>query len=165
MRQVPKEQLLLLNMFKRLHVYVTVHHYKGCGCPGKCYNTYQSMGVKQFLIRFLVYVFDPLQEEDNFPPMSVLSCPLPSNIRMVSEFICPSPVFLSFWHMFCGSSCFIQHQNIINDLQEKTQSMGLILKPTKCRSLSICSGVPKVGDFHIDGKRVTPVIKKTRRDS
>ena len=57
----------------------------------------------------------------------------------------------------------LQHQKIINDLQEKTQSMGLTLKPTKCRSLSICSGVPKVVDFHIDGKRVTPVKENVNR--
>ena len=29
----------------------------------------------------------------------------------------------------------VQHQKIINDLHSKTQSMGLTLKPSKCRSL------------------------------
>ena len=50
-----------------------------------------------------------------------------------------------------------RHQKIINELQEKTTSMGLTLKTSKCRSLSICSGTPKVVEFSIGGNRVTPV--------
>ena len=37
------------------------------------------------------------------------------------------------------------------------------IEQTKCWSLSICSGVPKVVDFHIDGKRVTPVKEDPQR--
>ena len=36
----------------------------------------------------------------------------------------------------------IKHQKLQNDIQKKSESMGLILKPSKCRSLSITSGKP-----------------------
>ena len=33
-----------------------------------------------------------------------------------------------------------QHQNLLSDVEQKAQSMGLMFKPKKCRSLSISSG-------------------------
>ena len=33
-----------------------------------------------------------------------------------------------------------QHQNLLSDVEQKAQSMGLMFKPQKCRSLSISSG-------------------------
>ena len=33
-----------------------------------------------------------------------------------------------------------QHQKLISDIQEKIKSMGLVIKPAKCSSLSIQSG-------------------------
>ena len=57
----------------------------------------------------------------------------------------------------------VQHQKIINDLHSKTQSMGLTLKPSKCRSLSICGGVPKVVDYHVGGTRIIPVKEDPQR--
>lgn len=51
----------------------------------------------------------------------------------------------------------VQHQKIINDLQVKTQSMGLTLKPSKCRSFSLCSGVPRVVEYNIGDIRIIPV--------
>ena len=41
------------------------------------------------------------------------------------------------------------HQKIISQLNSHCQSMGLSLKPAKCRSLSICSGTPLDITFHI----------------
>ena len=36
----------------------------------------------------------------------------------------------------------IQHQKFITDIEQKTETMGLIFKPSKCRSHSIQSGKP-----------------------
>ena len=41
----------------------------------------------------------------------------------------------------------IQHQKLQDDLQEKVQSMGLTLKPKKCRAMSISSGRPVQPNF------------------
>ena len=41
----------------------------------------------------------------------------------------------------------IKHQKLQNDIQIKSESMGLILKPIKCRSLSITSGKPTNNTF------------------
>ena len=51
----------------------------------------------------------------------------------------------------------LQHQKIINVLQEHTSSMGLKLKPAKCRSLSIRSGKPTKIDYFIGNDRVKTV--------
>ena len=47
-----------------------------------------------------------------------------------------------------------QQQKIINNLQDYTQSMGLQLKPSKCRSLSLLSGRPTAVNFTIAGNHV-----------
>ena len=60
----------------------------------------------------------------------------------------------------------LQHQTIINDLQEKHAEHGFGTKTNKMPirvHTSICSGVPEVVDFHIDGKRVTPVKEDPHR--
>ena len=41
------------------------------------------------------------------------------------------------------------HQKIVLDVEKKLRSMGLVLKPQKCRALSIQSGTPKVVEFHL----------------
>ena len=41
----------------------------------------------------------------------------------------------------------IKHQKLQNDIQSKCQTMGLVLKPSKCRSLSITSGKPSNNTF------------------
>lgn len=43
-----------------------------------------------------------------------------------------------------------QHQKIINELEKYTTSMGLTLKPSKCRSLSISAGKPNPVKFTIN---------------
>ena len=41
------------------------------------------------------------------------------------------------------------HQKLVIDVERKLKSMGLVLKPQKCRALSIQSGSPKIVDFHL----------------
>lgn len=46
------------------------------------------------------------------------------------------------------------HQKIINEIHRNINSMGMKFKPSKCRSLSICSGKSKnipffIGDYRI----------------
>ena len=43
----------------------------------------------------------------------------------------------------------ILHQKIVLDVERKLRTMGLILKPPKCRALSIQSGSPAVVEFHL----------------
>ena len=47
------------------------------------------------------------------------------------------------------------HQNIINSFHCNVTSMGMRLKPSKCRSNSICSGRAKDVAFYIGDKRVS----------
>ena len=42
-----------------------------------------------------------------------------------------------------------QHQKLISDIQKKIKSMGLVIKPTKCSSLSIQSGKSSDIVFHL----------------
>ncbi len=64
---------------------------------------------------------------------------------------------------FADDFCLItshkrNHQRIINQIVQFTQSMNLVLKPVKCRSISICSGSPKEVSFLI-GDFVVPTVK------
>ena len=45
----------------------------------------------------------------------------------------------------------VTHQKLINNISTWTKSMNLKLKPSKCRSLSLCGGKPKAVPFYIDG--------------
>ena len=49
------------------------------------------------------------------------------------------------------------HQKLINELNVKLRSMGLHLKPSKSRSLSICAGRPMVVRFYLNGEEVPSV--------
>ena len=49
------------------------------------------------------------------------------------------------------------HQNIINKIHSHISSPGMKLKPSKCRSLSLCSGKPKNEAFFI-GDNLVPSI-------
>ena len=57
----------------------------------------------------------------------------------------------------------LQHQKIINNLTKYSTSMGLTLKPTKCRSLAICAGSPKEIDFKIDDSVIQSVKQSPQR--
>ena len=52
-----------------------------------------------------------------------------------------------------------RHQKLINDIQENTESMGLKLKPSKCRSFSIQKGQPTVTYYKI-GENVVPSVQE-----
>ena len=57
------------------------------------------------------------------------------------------------------------HQNLQNEVQLKATSMGLTFKPSKCRSLSICSGTPKSVQFFLtDPETGAKVGMKTLED-
>ena len=52
-----------------------------------------------------------------------------------------------------------RHQKLINEIQENTESMGLKLKPSKCRSFSIQKGKPTVTYYKI-GENVVPSVQE-----
>ena len=49
----------------------------------------------------------------------------------------------------------VQHQKLQDDIQKKIQSMGLTLKPKKCRAMSISSGRPVQPTFTLTDQ-ITP---------
>ena len=59
------------------------------------------------------------------------------------------------------SKHIVKHQKLISDIEEKATSMGLTFKPSKCRSLSVVSGKPKVKPFYLKStleNSTTPVL-------
>ncbi len=69
---------------------------------------------------------------------------------------------------FADDFCLItahkrNHQRIINQIVECTKSMSLVLKPVKCRSISICSGSSKEVDFYIGDFKVPTVKEKPEK--
>ena len=42
-----------------------------------------------------------------------------------------------------------RHQTLQDDLQSKTASMGLVFKPKKCRTMSVCGGKPSQVEFSL----------------
>ena len=55
------------------------------------------------------------------------------------------------------------HQNIINDIHRNINSMGMRLKPSKCRSFSICGGKAKKILFHIGDKRIPSICDEEQK--
>ena len=49
------------------------------------------------------------------------------------------------------------HQNLINKIHSHITSMGMKLKPSKCRSFSLLGGSPSVVPFHIGGSPVASI--------
>ena len=49
------------------------------------------------------------------------------------------------------------HQKIINIIQSNISSMGMRLKPSKCRHFSVSSGQPKDIPFHIGHTRIPSI--------
>ena len=54
-----------------------------------------------------------------------------------------------------------KHQKLQDEIQQKATSMGLTFKPSKCRSLSICSGKPKPVLFYLTDPAGIKVELKT----
>ena len=50
------------------------------------------------------------------------------------------------------------HQNLVSDIEDKIKSMGLVLKPKKCRSLSIESGNVKNIKFNLKGEDGSDIL-------
>ena len=51
------------------------------------------------------------------------------------------------------------HQKILNKIAEKINSMGMKIKPSKCRSFSIRSGKPSSVHFIVEGN-IIPTIQE-----
>ena len=49
------------------------------------------------------------------------------------------------------------HQKLIDKIHTHVSSMGMKLKPTKCRGFSLCAGKPKAEIFHIGDKNVPSI--------
>ncbi|XP_072050342.1 uncharacterized protein [Amphiura filiformis] len=65
---------------------------------------------------------------------------------------------------FADDFCLItgdkrKHQKIMSEIHQITKSMNLTLKPSKCKSMSICSGKPNTCQFKI-GENVLKTIKE-----
>ena len=56
-----------------------------------------------------------------------------------------------------------RHQRILNEIQEMTSSMNLTLKPTKCRSISICGGSPKEVLYKLGDAEIGTVKEKPEK--
>ena len=54
----------------------------------------------------------------------------------------------------------LTHRRLINDINGKLLSINLPLKPSKCRSISICSGKPKSITFSIGDISLQAVLEK-----
>ena len=69
-----------------------------------------------------------------------------------------STITLPYADDFCLITTNLRsHQNIINSIQNHITSMGMKLKPVKCRSFSISGGVSKDIPFHIGNSRVPSI--------
>ena len=52
-----------------------------------------------------------------------------------------------------------KHQKIQNELKSKIESMGMRLKPAKCRSFSIRSGLPRRINFTVGETEISNISK------
>ena len=69
---------------------------------------------------------------------------------------------------FADDFCVISHhkkthQRLINTTNSHIKSMGMKLKPSKCRSLSLSSGSAKSIPFHIDGDEIPTLDKESHK--
>ena len=67
-------------------------------------------------------------------------------------------VTLPYADDFCLISTHLAtHQKLIDSINTQVLSMGMKLKPSKCRSFSLCSGTPTVIPFPIGGSPVASI--------
>ena len=50
-----------------------------------------------------------------------------------------------------------QHQKLVTDVEKKIASMGLVIKSSKCRSLTIRSGKPENTQFYLKESSENPL--------
>ena len=60
-------------------------------------------------------------------------------------------------YLSVGNSCLLVNHTWLNVSEVTVTSMGMKLKPSKCRSFSLLSGSPSVVPFHIDGSPVASI--------
>ena len=73
-------------------------------------------------------------------------------------------ITLPFADDFCLMTTDLRtHQRIIHQIDEKIKSMGMLLKPSKCRSFSIRSGKPIVKHFLIEDKVVPSISEEEQK--
>ena len=69
-----------------------------------------------------------------------------------------SHISLPYADDFCLISTNLKtHQNLINKIHTQVNSMGMKLKPSKCRSFSLCAGKPTAVPFHIGDSDVPSI--------
>ena len=56
-----------------------------------------------------------------------------------------------------------KHQKIIHTINSYTQSMGMKLKPSKCRSFSIQAGKPSIVDFKIGDHKIPSIFHEEQK--
>lgn len=66
---------------------------------------------------------------------------------------------------FADDFCLItadkrKHQRLMSEIHKITQSMNLTLKPSKCKSMSLCSGRPSLCQF-----KVGDIVLKTTKEA
>ena len=55
------------------------------------------------------------------------------------------------------------HQRLINEISKHINSMGMKIKPSKCRSFSIKSGLPDIVNFDIEGYQVPSIANEEQK--
>ncbi len=55
------------------------------------------------------------------------------------------------------------HQRILQNVERFAQSMNLVLEPTKCKSLSICSGTSKVIEFNLNDSIIQSIANSPEK--
>ena len=59
---------------------------------------------------------------------------------------------------FCLATTNLRtHQRLLNQIQENIESMGMKIKPSKCRSFSLKSGKPSEVNFSIENYNVPSI--------
>ena len=55
------------------------------------------------------------------------------------------------------------HQRLMNQISDKIKSMGMKIKPTKCRSFSLSSGKPKVLQFKFENDVIPSISEEDQK--
>ena len=75
-----------------------------------------------------------------------------------------SIVTLPYADDFCLVTTHMRtHQKYINKINANIKSMGMKLKPSKCRSFSICIGKAKNVPFHIDDNQIPSICEEDQK--
>ena len=55
------------------------------------------------------------------------------------------------------------HQRLMNKINTHIESMGMKLKPSKCRTFTLKSGKPSPVQFHLDGKNIPTIFVEEQK--